>query len=55
MALQYTHLIDLHCDQEVVVLQIHFVRLPDKPGDCLDDGVSLHRVVISHVRPDAEL
>ena len=50
-----THLIDLHRNQQVVVLQIHSVRLPDEPGYRLDDGVSLHRVVISHVGADAEL
>lgn len=50
-----THLIDLHRNQEVVVLQVHSVRLPDEPGYRLDDGVSLQRVVIPHVRADAEL
>jgi hypothetical protein len=50
-----THLIDLHRNQQVVILQIHSVRLPDEPGYRLDDGVSLHRVVVSHVRAYAEL
>ena len=50
-----THLIDLHRNQQVVVLQIHSVRLPDEPGYRLDDGVSLQRVVIPHVRAYAEL
>ena len=50
-----THLIDLHRNQEVVVLQVHSVRLPDEPGYRLDDGVSLQRVVIAHVGAYAEL
>lgn len=50
-----THLIDLHSNQEVVVLQIHSVRLPDEPGERLDDSISLHRIVVPHVRAYAEL
>lgn len=50
-----TYLVNLNHDQEVVILQINLMRLTDQASDQVDDRISLHDIVIPHIRPDSKL
>lgn len=52
---EISYLVDLHKDQQIIILQVHCMRRPHGIRHLLDDPISRQRIVVPDSRTNSKL